>query len=226
MVFNGEIYNYQELQRDLLKKGHRFATRSDTEVLVHLYEEVGERLPEFLNGMFAFAIWDGPRQKLFLARDRFGKKPLYYSCHVPGIRFCFASELSALEALPGFERSINEQAVADFLALSYVPDPETIYRNVFKLEPGHSLTVTRSGSRSVRKYWEAPFTPARSADFNQTVEEIQALAQDSVERRHDERRSARRLPQRGRGFQLCSGFDGAEDRRDQDLYHRVTPSGL
>src|SRR3954451_7490295 len=134
IVFNGEIYNFLELRQDLVKKGHRFATRSDTEVLVHLYEEVGERLPEFLNGMFAFAIWDGPRQQLFLARDRFGKKPLYYSSHVPGIRFCFASELSALEALPGFARVINEQALADFLAMSYVPDPETIYRNVFKLE--------------------------------------------------------------------------------------------
>jgi asparagine synthase (glutamine-hydrolysing) len=183
IVFNGEIYNFQELQRDLLEKGHRFTTRSDTEVLVHLYEEVGERLPEFLNGMFAFAIWDGPRQKLFLARDRFGKKPLYYSCHVPEIRFCFASELGALEVLPGFERAINEQAVADFLSLSYVPDPETIYRNVFKLEPGHSLTVTRSGSRTVRKYWEPPFAPSSSANFDQTIEELQALAQDAVERR-------------------------------------------
>ena len=137
VVFNGEIYNFLELRRDLVQKGHHFVTRSDTEVLVHLYEEVGERLPEYLNGMFAFAIWDSRRKELFLARDRFGKKPLYYSSAVAGTRFCFASELKGLTALPGFDAAVNPQSVANFLAFSYVPDPDTIYHDVFKLPPAH-----------------------------------------------------------------------------------------
>src|SRR5579863_3713260 len=121
VVFNGEIYNYRELRKDLVHKGHRFATNSDTEVLVHLYEEAGERLPEYLNGMFALAIWDSNRRELFLARDPLGKKPLYYSSSVSGMRFCFASELKALTAIPGFPDAVNHRAVADFLQLSYVP---------------------------------------------------------------------------------------------------------
>jgi asparagine synthase (glutamine-hydrolysing) len=182
VVFNGEIYNYRELRQELINKGHRFTTNSDTEVLVHLYEDVGERLPEFLNGMFAFAIWDGRRRELFLARDRFGKKPLYYSFSVSGTRFCFASELKALTVLPGFDTSVDQRSLADFLCLSYVPDPATIYKSVFKLKPGHSLIVSDSGGR-IRKYWEARFLPEAGRDFGQTVEEIRTLAADAVERR-------------------------------------------
>ena len=182
VVFNGEIYNYCELRRELLEKGHQFATQSDTEVLVHLYEEVGERLPEFLNGMFALAIWDAPRQAIFLARDRFGEKPLHYSFSVPGTRFCFASELKALATLPGFDGAVNHRSVADFLALSYVPDPDTIYENVAKLPAGHTLTVTRSGKR-MRKYWEPVFSSERALNFDDEVREIRALAADSVRRR-------------------------------------------
>jgi asparagine synthase (glutamine-hydrolysing) len=152
IVFNGEIYNYLDLRQELIKKGHEFRTHSDTEVLVHLYEEAGERLPEYLNGMFALAIWDDRRQVLFLARDRFGEKPLYYSLAVPGFRCCFASELKSLRELPGFDASVDHRSVADFLSFSYIPDPQTIYRNVLKLSPGHSLTVMRDGER-MRKYW-------------------------------------------------------------------------
>jgi asparagine synthase (glutamine-hydrolysing) len=182
VVFNGEIYNFQELRQDLLKKGHRFRTRSDTEVLVHLYEDVGDRLPEFLNGMFAFAIWDTRRRELFLARDRFGKKPLYYSFSVPGMSCCFASELKALTLLPGFPDQVNERALADFLCLSYVPDPDTIYKNVFKLAPAHTLTVNESGHR-LRRYWEPVFDPDPDLNFDATVGEIRALAADAVKRR-------------------------------------------
>jgi asparagine synthase (glutamine-hydrolysing) len=182
VVFNGEIYNFLELRRDLGEKGHRFVTRSDTEVLVHLYEEVGERLPEYLNGMFAFAIWDSRRRELFLARDRFGKKPLYYSHAVGGTRFCFASELKALTAIPGFRAGVNPQSVANFLALSYVPDPDTIYQDVFKLPPAHSLTVKESGLR-LSRYWTPNLSPVPNGKFEDAVEEIRALASDAVQRR-------------------------------------------
>ncbi|MBV9267441.1 MAG: asparagine synthase (glutamine-hydrolyzing) [Acidobacteriaceae bacterium] len=180
IVFNGEIYNYVELQRDLARRGHQFRTKSDTEVIVHLYEEVGERVPEYLNGMFAFAIWDAGKRELFLARDRFGEKPLYYSADIPGTRFCFASELKALTALPGFDPKLNERAVADFLSLSYVPDPHTIYAHVHKLPPGHSLML-RKRALTVRRYWKLNFEAAHSgAD---PVEEVRSLAADSVQRR-------------------------------------------
>jgi asparagine synthase (glutamine-hydrolysing) len=180
-VFNGEIYNFLELRHDLEQR-HRFTTRSDTEVLVHLYEEVGERLPEFLNGMFAFAIWDTRRRELFLARDRFGKKPLYYSAAIPGTRFCFASELKALTAMPGFDQPVDPHSVADFLALSYVPDPKTIYQGVAKLPPAHSMTVTEAGLR-LRRYWSPSFAVDARLDFASAVEEIRSLATDSVKRR-------------------------------------------
>jgi asparagine synthase (glutamine-hydrolysing) len=179
VVFNGEIYNFEELRRDLLEKGHHFATRSDTEVLVHLYEEVGDRLPSFLNGMFAFAIWDSTRQELFLARDRLGKKPLYYSLSGPGMRFCFASELKALAAVPGFDGAVNYRALADFLSFGYVPDPDTIYEQVSKLPPGHHLTVRWSGAH-LRKYWTPQFESEGAGDLDDTVEEIAALAVEAV----------------------------------------------
>ncbi len=182
IVFNGEIYNFQELRQDLLQKGHRFRSRSDTEVLVHLYEEVGERLPEHLNGMFAFAIWDRNNQELFLARDRFGKKPLYYSTSVPGLRLGFASELKALTVLPGLNRAVNARSVADFLALSYIPDPQTIYRDVARLQAGESLLITRSGMH-LRRYWRPEFRLDPAARLDKAVEECQTLAADAVERR-------------------------------------------
>lgn len=182
VVFNGEIYNFLELRHDLVEKGHHFVTRSDTEVLVHLYEEVGERLPEYLNGMFAFAIWDSRRKELFLARDRFGKKPLYYASVVGGMRFCFASELKALTVIPGFRVNVNPRSVANFLALSYVPDPDTIYQDVFKLPPAHTLIVTESGLR-LRRYWRPSFEADPNLKFDDAVEEIRALAADAVKRR-------------------------------------------
>lgn len=181
IVFNGEIYNYRDLRKDLEAR-HQFTTHSDTEVMVHLYEEVGERLPEYLHGMFALAIWDSRTQELFLARDRFGKKPLYYSFDLPGMRFGFASELKAFTTLPDFRGAVNPQAVADFLSLSYVPDPQTIYRDIHKLSPGHSMTVTASGHR-IRRYWTPDFTRHTTANFESTVEEIRALATDAVETR-------------------------------------------
>lgn len=144
VVFNGEICNFLELRDGLEKKGHRFRTASDTEVLVHLYEGVGVRMPEYLNGMFAFAIWDLRKRELFLARDRYGKKPLYYSLAQPGFPIAFASELKALTVLPGFGAEVNRESVAQFLAFGYVIQPRSIYRGVEQLPPRPQPAVARS----------------------------------------------------------------------------------
>src|SRR5947209_17149507 len=189
VVFNGEIYNYRELRAELTARGHRFATRSDTEVLVHLYEDLGERMPERLEGMFAFAIWDARRQRLFLARDHFGKKPLYYSEQIPGMRLAFASELKALACLPGFPDQPDTRAVARFLAFGYVPDPDTIFAGARKLAPGHSLTLDCGGAAdqarpiALRRYWEPRLEPDYERRFETAVEEIRSLAAEAVERR-------------------------------------------
>jgi asparagine synthase (glutamine-hydrolysing) len=182
VTYNGEIYNYRELRDELKKSGHRFCTNTDTEILVHLYEEVGERLPEYLNGMFAFALWDARNRRLLLARDRFGQKPLYYSRAVPGFRFCFASELKAFYTLPGFSPAVAPRSVATFLSLGYIPDPDTICNDVFKLRPGHSLVVTPGTERS-RQYWKPSFEFGDPPAFGSAVEELRALAQDAVQRR-------------------------------------------
>ena len=179
IVFNGEIYNYRELQEELESKGHHFKTRSDTEVLVHLYEEEGERMPERLNGMFAFAIWDSRRRELFLARDRFGEKPLYYSGALPGLQFAFASELKALLTLPGFPRKLNAQSISDFLSGSYIPDPSTIYEDVFRLPAGHSAVVSWSGIR-IRQYWSLSEQLSDRPDFERSVEQVRALSAEAV----------------------------------------------
>ena len=184
IVFNGEIYNFQHLMEELKQRGHLFQTRSDTEVIVHLYEEVGERVPEYLNGMFAFAIWDRNRQTLLLARDRFGEKPLYWTDAIPGMPLCFASELKAMRWLPGFPSQVRPESVADFLALCYVPDPHTIYAAVRKLEPATSMTVRADGTRKETRYWTPRFAAASGAlEQRAGVEEVDELAGDAVRSR-------------------------------------------
>jgi asparagine synthase (glutamine-hydrolysing) len=184
VVFNGEIYNYLDLWADLEKRGHRFRTRCDTEVLVHLYEEVGERLPEYLNGMFAFAIWDGRKQELFVARDRLGKKPVYYTAAAGDCAFAFASELKALLVLEGLDRRVRRESVAEFLAFSYVPEPETILEGVKKLPAGSSLTVRADGTLApARRYWQLGFEAGEERPLGAAMEELDALARDAVERR-------------------------------------------
>ncbi len=183
VVFNGEIYNFQELRKDLVSRAHSFRTRSDTEVLVHLYEEVGERTPEYLNGMFAFAIWDARKKVLFMARDRVGKKPLYYVENpVPELSFAFASELKALMAIPGIRPRLNHESVAAFLALSYVPDPDTIYEGIHKLPPAHVLSISESGS-TLRRYWRPRFEVDSRITPEDAFDKVRALAEDAVEKR-------------------------------------------
>ena len=146
IVVNGEIYNHAELRADLEAKGHRFRSASDSEVVVHLYEEVGARTPEFLRGMFALAVWDARAATLLLARDRFGEKPLFY-CERPD-GFVFASEIAALVADPRTPTEVSLTALDSYLALQYVPAPHTIYAGINKLPAAHILELRCGGRRS------------------------------------------------------------------------------
>src|SRR5277367_86657 len=154
VMLNGEIYNYAELRQDLLSHGHKFATRSDTESIVHLYEEYGEDCFRRLRGMFAIALWDSRTRQLVLARDRVGKKPLYYAADSK--RILFGSELKCLLAGDSLPRDINIEALSDYFSLGYIPAPKTIYRSVQKLLPGHYLVASAQGVR-VERYWDISF---------------------------------------------------------------------
>jgi asparagine synthase (glutamine-hydrolysing) len=177
VVFNGEIYNHHELRAQLTPR-HRLLTHSDTETLVHLYEEDGPAMVQRLRGMFAFAIWDERRNSLFVARDRLGIKPLYYWTTPDGI--AFASELKSFLALATFPREIDVTAVHEYLTLGYVPDPSCIYRGVRKLPPGHWLTWDAASGVTVQRYW----TPVREervvSDEREVVEELRTLIADAV----------------------------------------------
>jgi asparagine synthase (glutamine-hydrolysing) len=171
VVFNGEIYNYRELTVDLRSRGHRFATSSDTEVLLHLYEEYGHRCVESLRGMFAFAIWDAGRRTLLLARDRFGIKPLYYAATRHGL--LFASELKGLLQSPWLSRRLDREGLVDYLRYGYIPDPGSILEGVAKLPPGHTLYVRGGRPDLPRPYWSA--TPL-FRDENEGLSETEACA--------------------------------------------------
>src|SRR5262249_22248564 len=140
VLLNGEIYNYGELRAELITKGHRFATQSDTEAIVHLYEEYGTGCFSHLRGMFSIALWDSRQRRLILARDRVGKKPLFYTAN--GRRIAFSSELKALIAMGGLSRQVDPEAICDYFSFGYVPNPKTIYREVRKVRPGHYLVAT------------------------------------------------------------------------------------
>ena len=151
VVYNGEIYNYRGLRKNLIKKGHKFKTKSDTETLVHLYEEYGENMTKYLNGMFTFAIWDEKKQKLFIARDRAGIKPLYY--FNKGKLLVFGSEVKTLLMYPSFDKKIDLEVLNLYCYFGYIPSNHSIFSNVYKLPPGHTLTMTNSGVK-VKKYFE------------------------------------------------------------------------
>ena len=154
IVFNGEIYNYPTLRRELDQRGHTFRTDSDTEVIVHLYEEMGERCVERLKGMFAFAIWDVRQQKLLLARDHIGQKPLFYAQE--GDNLLFGSEIKAILAVSEENRAINFEAIHHYLSLRFIPSPHTMLRCVRKLPPGHTL-VWQNGRLTLNRYWQLSF---------------------------------------------------------------------
>jgi asparagine synthase (glutamine-hydrolysing) len=168
ITFNGEIFNYVELRDELLKKGHRFATRSDTEVILHLYQEEGERCVERLNGQWAFAIWDAKRQKLFLSRDRLGVRPLFYT--ESGGRFVFASEIKALLECPGVDAQLDWRGLDEVFTFWCTLPGRTVFRNVSQLAPGHSLVV-HDGRTTIQEYWKLELTPADDDDGDERRED-------------------------------------------------------
>ena len=178
-VFNGEIYNYRELAKGLKRSGHTFYTDSDSEVIVHLYEEYGPAAVEKLRGMFAFALWDRKKRRLFLARDRFGIKPLYYGM-VDG-RLTFASELKALLQLPEVERRLNWSAVGHLFSWLCTPSKESIIAGIHKLEPAHMLIAEAGHAPKLRRYWDLDFTPERGRSEEYFAEKLAALLEESVE---------------------------------------------
>lgn len=179
VVFNGEIYNYRELRDGLIARGHRLQTSSDTEVLVHLYEEQGERLVERLRGMFAFAIWDRRERRLLLARDRLGIKPLYV--YRDAEKLLFGSELKAILAHPGVDRTLDPAALEDYLAYGMVPGSRSIFARVEKLLPAHTLLVRHDGlGRSPRRYWRLRMEPDHRPSAEEWAEEVRHKVADAV----------------------------------------------
>jgi asparagine synthase (glutamine-hydrolysing) len=197
-IFNGEIYNFTDLRQRLTASGHRFKTNSDTETIVHLYEEFGERCVEHLRGMFAFAIWDAPARKLVLARDRLGKKPLLY--RLAGQELTFASELKALMADRSLVRNIDPQAVHHYLTYQYVPAPWSIIDGVKKLPPGHVL-VYQDGNARLTRYWRLEFQPKRHYEDQDAIEETRRLVREAT--------GIRLASERPLGVFLSGGVDSA-----------------
>jgi asparagine synthase (glutamine-hydrolysing) len=177
IVFNGEVYNFKELRLDLEKRSHRFKSNTDTECVIHLYEEYGEDCVKYLRGMFAFAIWDARKRALMLVRDRVGKKPLlYYHKHD---KFCFASEFCALLASGYIDKEINSKAIDYYLTLGYIPAPLTIYKDVFKLPPAHTL-ILQDNKLTIKKYWELDYRNKIKISEEEAVEEALKLLKEAV----------------------------------------------
>ena len=182
VVLNGEIYNYIELRRDLEATGrHVFATKSDTETLVHLYEEFGPSFLERLNGMFSIALWDENNGRLILARDRLGVKPLYWS--ISGGRLIFASEMKSILCWPEVDRRISQTSLSHYLTLRCVPEPSTIYDTIEALPPGHSLTWMPEHGPKVERYWKLDFTPRTWTSENEICDAIEEILVNAVQLR-------------------------------------------
>lgn len=184
IVYNGELYNFLDLRPELEAKGYKFRTHTDTEVVLHAYEEWGSDCLKRFNGMFAFAIWDEARKRLFIARDRIGEKPLYY--YRGPDRLVFASEIKSIIADPSIPRRLNPRGLANYLAFGHAVAPDTMYENIFKLQPGHYLTA-QNGRIEIRQYWDVGDEPqvrvGASLDEEEYAERILSLLDDSVRRR-------------------------------------------
>jgi asparagine synthase (glutamine-hydrolysing) len=179
VVFNGEIYNYKALRADLERQGHHFATHTDTEVIVHGYETWGDGVLDRLRGMFALGIWDAPNERLLLARDRTGEKPLYYA-PLQGGALVFGSEIKALFEHPGLTPKVNDAALPHFLILGYVPPPETMFAGIYKLAPGEKLIAER-GRLDKTLYWQARISAVDPPPYAEAVRQVRAAVMEAVE---------------------------------------------
>lgn len=184
VVFNGEIYNYRELRTTLESGGHTFRTQSDTEVIVHLYEQFGERCVDHLRGMFAFAVWDNKKRELFIARDRLGIKPLYFA--EVGGQLIFASEIKAILEHPEYQPALDHRSLSQYLSLKFVPAPRTMFAGISSLLPGHCLRI-RNGRKEMRRYWDVSFQHNDDAEISrlgkseaQLEEELMNLLEESI----------------------------------------------
>ena len=180
VVMNGELYNFREVRADLEKRGHRFETQTDTEILPHLYEEYGDAMLEHINGMFAFALWDKRQKKLLIARDRFGEKPLYYG--VFDGKLIFASEPKVLLANPSVKAELNLDALRQYLSFDYVPAPHSIYKNIYKLPAAH-LLILEKGEIRTRRYWNLTWEKKETKSLESSAEELRELLADAVRMR-------------------------------------------
>ena len=180
IIFNGESHNFPDLYADLIKRGHEFRTRSDTECILHLYEEYGDDCVNHLRGQAAIALWDRKKRKLLLARDRMGKKPVYYT--IQNGTLYFASELSALFAALPRKPEIDLEAIDLYLSLQYIPDPLTAYQGIYKLPPAHRL-VWQNGAAKIDCYWDYTYQPKHTASEDELIEELRALLKESVKMR-------------------------------------------
>jgi asparagine synthase (glutamine-hydrolysing) len=180
IVFNGEIYNYKELQEDLLKQGHVFRTNCDTETIVHLYEQHGTDCLKYLRGMFAFAIWDSNKKQLFCARDRFGIKPFYY--YIDNSKFVFGSEIKAILKSDGIDKKLSYDALDSYFAFKYITSDLSIYTNIKKLQPGHYLVLSFKSKVNIeiKRYWEIDFEPDYSKTESQWMDEIEENFSETV----------------------------------------------
>jgi asparagine synthase (glutamine-hydrolysing) len=198
LMFNGEIYNYQELRKTLIEKGHTFYTHTDSEVLVHGFEEWHEELLNHLRGMFAFAIWNTVEKSLFIARDFFGIKPMHYT--QVGDHFVYASEIKSILDFPGFEKKLNKNALNNYISFEYSVPPETFFEGVFCLMPAHYLWY-RNGKVETHRYWEPKFEADDSMTQEQAVSEIEKVFENSV--------SAHKISDVEVGCFLSSGVDSS-----------------
>ena len=178
LVFNGEIYNYQHLRADLLEKGHTFTTETDSEVLLHGYEEYGVDILQKLRGMFAFAIWDTKRERMFLARDFFGIKPLYYTQNTTDQSLIFGSEIKSFLKQPAFKKELNKDALKPYLTFQYSVLDETFFKGVFKLKPGHYM-IYQNGNLEMKRYWDVQFNEKENS-LEHYVNEINEAMKESV----------------------------------------------
>lgn len=177
LIFNGEIYNYREIRDRLISAGHKFRTQTDSEVLIHGYEEYGAKLLNMLRGMFAFVIWDKNKKELFGARDYFGIKPLYYA--VMNETFMFGSEIKSFLAHPHFQKELSESVLENYLTFQYSPTSETFFKNVFKLKPAHYF-VYKDGRLRTERYWDVKFSPDEKPSLDEWTEKISEVFHDSV----------------------------------------------